>query len=168
MYSARHTRCLGPATAQAEVCTPRSDRARQKEQTPFQVVAAASLLREDGVCGNAPRPPSYSTLWELWATLREKRPCTRPVRVRFFKFYRAPRVRSASAAVSPRTDSSIPRANTHSFQGRPPHELFHELVVAERMLIAIHSLCAPPPLKALTEKKILSGEEMSLVKKAHP
>eukprot|EP00661_Eupelagonemidae_sp_cell13_P011578 gene11578-biopygen18409 len=32
---------------------------------------------------------------------REKRPRPRPVRVRFFGFYRAPRVRSASAAVSP-------------------------------------------------------------------
>eukprot|EP00661_Eupelagonemidae_sp_cell13_P012208 gene12208-biopygen4917 len=37
----------------------------------------------------------------LSSAVREKRPRPRPVRVRFFKFYCAPRVRSASAAVFP-------------------------------------------------------------------
>eukprot|EP00661_Eupelagonemidae_sp_cell13_P016914 gene16914-biopygen17294 len=48
-----------------------------------------------GGAGHPPRPHQFPvTSWE-------KRPRPRPVRVRFFKFYRAPRVRSASAAVFP-------------------------------------------------------------------
>eukprot|EP00661_Eupelagonemidae_sp_cell13_P016746 gene16746-biopygen9813 len=65
-------------------------------QTSHTVQAAATSHRQPSVS-------LRQTAW--WIMLarpaREKRPRPRPVRVRFFKFYRAPRVRSASAAVSP-------------------------------------------------------------------
>eukprot|EP00661_Eupelagonemidae_sp_cell13_P020450 gene20450-biopygen20602 len=74
-----------PGQVTAHCCVP-----CQCPAAPAQVPASPANF--PGSPGHVPAP---------CAMPREKQPRPRPVRVRFFEFYRAARVRSASAAVSP-------------------------------------------------------------------